>query len=191
MPKRLPAGTAPHASKILATFRRATDDQLAAGVAWYADAHSVALALDPQDVHRAAGVLAALSPRMPWDRNVLLAARTYADGQASGTLGGNCRKAERILNGERWQDVLGGDKVRAFAATIADPTDPDAVVIDRHAFDVAVGRVTDDATRSVLSRKGVYERFAAEYRKVARTVGLSPAQVQAVCWVVWREEKGL
>lgn len=177
----------PTAANIIAIFRKATPAQLAEGLEWYADAHSLAVALDPQNVLRAAGVISALSPKQPWGRNVTLATRTYADGQASGTLGFCVRAANRIMSGESVDDVLRGDKTNAFAHVIADPTDPHAVVVDRHAFDIAVGRVTDDETRNVLSRKGVYAIFADAYREAARVLGYSPSQVQAVTWVVWRE----
>jgi hypothetical protein len=187
MSKRLPPGTAPHAANIINVFRRARPEQLAEGLEWYADAHSLARALSPLDVDRGAGVLAALSPVTPWSRNVTLAARAFADGQASGTLEPNVRKANRILTGEHWRDVLSGNKVRAFAACIADPAGADAVVIDRHAFDVAVGRTTDDAARRVLARVGVYGRFVKAYRRAASVLGYSPSQVQAVAWVVWRD----
>lgn len=177
----------PSAAKILKVYRTATDDQIGRGTTWYADAHSLALALSPDDVRRGAGVIAALSPMMPWDRNVTVAVRAFADGFASGALGNSCKAANRILAGEDFADVLKGDKVRAFAETIADPTGTDAVVIDRHAFDIAVGRTTDDETRRALTRKGVYESFAAAYVKAARTVGVSPSQMQAITWCVHRE----
>ncbi len=184
--KPLPADLEPDPRKIIALFRSATSEELAEGMAWYADAHSIALALDPQSPARAAGTLAALSPRLDWLQNVKLAARTYAEGAASGTLGDNCRKANAILSGAAPEDTLSGPKVRAFYAAIADPTDSNAVVIDRHAFDIAIGHVTSDETRAVLGRKGVYERFADAYRKAARILGVAPSQVQAVTWVAWR-----
>lgn len=177
----------PSTAKILKTYRAATDDQIGRGTSWYADAHSLALALDPKNPRRAAGVIAALSPMMPWERNVTLAVRAYADGAASGALGTSVTAANRILAGEDPEDVLRGPKVRAFFATIADPTGTDAVVVDRHAFDIALGRPTDNDTRRALERKGVYEAFAAAYRRAARTIGVAPSQVQAVTWVVHRE----
>jgi hypothetical protein len=177
----------PSTAKILKVYRAATDDQIGRGTSWYADAHSLALALDPKNPRRAAGVIAALSPLMPWDRNVTSAVRAYADGFASGALPNSVKAANRILRGEDPDEVLGGDKVRAFFATIADPAGAETVVVDRHAFDIAVGKTTDDKTRGMLSRKGVYESFAAAYVRAARTVGIAPSQMQAITWVVHRE----
>ena len=131
---------APTAANIVRTYRKATDDQIGRGASWYADAHTFARALDPTNPRRAAGVLAALSPLMKWDRNMVLAARVYAEGFASGALGNSLRAADAIYAGADPLDVLKGKKVRAFFATINDPTGTDAVVIDRHAFDIAIGR---------------------------------------------------
>jgi hypothetical protein len=186
----------PNMNRIIDIYREATVAELSEGLDWYKDAHAVACRLDPENPRRAAGVLAALSPRENWDRNIMLAARAYEDGQASGSLGANCTKANRILAGEDPLDVLGGSKVRAFFQTIADPMS-DAVVIDRHAFDVALGRVTNDESRQALSRKGVYEAFAKRYvlaaRELSKETGMdiSASQVQAVTWTVWRRLKGL
>jgi hypothetical protein len=185
--KNLTADVRPSVANILRIYRQATDAQIAEGISWYADAHSLALALSPDDVKRGAGVIAALSPRQDWAGNQRLAIRAFADGHASGTLGDQIRKADRIIAGESPDDVLGGDKVRSFYGVIADPTDAHAVVVDRHAFDVAVGRVTDDGTRRWLSKSWAYGIYADAYRRAAKRVGISPSQLQAVVWVVWRE----
>jgi hypothetical protein len=172
---------------ILKVYRAATDDQLRHGVEWYTDAHTFARSLDPANVWRAAGIIAALSPRVQWERNMVLAARVYSEGFASGTLGRNCMAADEIHAGALPLDVLRGPKVRAFCCTIADPTDPYAVVVDRHALSVILGHVaTDTEQKSYLRRKG-YETAAGAYREAALVLGVVPSQVQSVTWCVWRE----
>lgn len=181
---------------VLRIFREATPDQLAEGQSWYAAAWQHAVRLDPANPHRAAGILAALSPRLGWAHNVERAERVYRDGYASGVLFANGRKADRIHAGELPLDVLGGDKVRAFYACIVaagEGQDTDTVCVDRHAHDVVVGRVTDDKVRTVaLSRKGGYQALAAIYvraaKQLTRETGqhVSPSTVQAVTWTVWR-----
>lgn len=173
---------------IVRVYRAADDSQLARGHAWYADAHTFALALDPTNVERAAGILAALSPRVDWDRNMLLASRVYVEGFASGCLTSNARKADAIYAGSTPLDVLGGDKVRAFYGAIVDPM-AGHVVIDRHAFDIALGERTDDAARSLLSRVGAYEFVANLYHEAARVLGVSATALQAITWTVWRESE--
>lgn len=186
----------PNSANIVRVWEQATVQELAEGMDWYRDAHALAVKLSPSDPASAAGVIAALSPMMDWGQNVNLAVRAYRDGQASGALFSNVAKANRILAGERPEDVLGGNKVRAFYGVIADPSS-DAVVVDRHAFDIAVGRVTNNVTRHALGRKGVYESFATAYVRAAKTISkatgmdVSASQVQAVTWTVWRRLKGL
>lgn len=180
----------PSAANIIRVFDLATDAQRADGRTWYAQAHDLTRELDPDDPRRAAGVVAALSPRVNWSHNVTLARRAYANGAASGCLGNSCRAANRILAGEDPLDVLAAPKVRAFFTLIADPTDPDSVCIDRHATDVALGARLDDDTRSKLyplDRRGWYGRFATAYRVAAHLIGATPATVQATTWLAWRQ----
>ena len=186
----------PNSARIVDVFEQASVQELDEGINWYRDANAFAQTLDPENPARAAGVIAALSPMKAWDDNVRLAVRAYEDGRASGSLGANNAKATLILHGADPLEVLGGNKVRNFYASIANPEDPEAVCIDRHAFDIAVGRVTNDQSRTALGRKGVYESFARSYWRAARVIGregyeILPAQLQAVVWVTWRRLKGL
>lgn len=181
----------PTVANVLAVYRAATGSDMREGLSWYLDAHNYARILDPTNPSRAAGVIAAMSPLMGWDLNKIVASKAYLAGNANGFgLGRNCAKANRILNGEAPLDVLGGDKVRSFYATILDPTDASvSPVIDRHAYDIAVGEVTDDKRRATLSRKGRYEEFANVYREAAIISGIGSAQMQAVTWITWRNLK--
>lgn len=179
--------TTPSAATILNTYSRLTSDQIADGMAWYRQAHELAATLDPANVLRAAGVISAFSPITKWSQTERLAKRAYMGGPITGHTPDNNRKVERILAGEDVVVVLNGAKTVNFALVIADPSDPEAVVVDRHAFDIAVGRVTDERTRRILTRKGMYERFADCYREAAKIAGISPSQMQACTWVGWRE----
>jgi hypothetical protein len=179
----------PDALTILRTYWDASPDEMRAGRSWYADARAVAARIGP-DVPTGAGVLAALSPQCSWSENVRLAEQAFRTDKATGHTGDACSKANRIMYGHADPlGALGGSKVRAFYRAIVG--DPDAVVIDRHAFDVAVGRVTDGHARTVLSRVGVYDLFADAYREAAAIVGETPAALQAITWVVWRRQKGI
>jgi hypothetical protein len=163
-------------------------------MSWYPDAQAFAVSLDPLRWHRAAGVIAALSPMNGWTNNKRKAAQLYAQGGNGAGCGlyRNVAKAERIYAGEDAFDVLGGDKVRAFYQTIVEPSSMDVdPVIDRHAFDIAVGQRTNDAARQVLGRKGEYARFADTYREAAHYLAIPPAALQAITWVHWREVNNL
>jgi len=187
----------PSVANVLAVYNGASADNLRWGMAWYPTAHTDALSVNPRGrgvsrIVKAAGVIAALSPMMNWDSNVAQARIAFREGTAMGLgLDNNCVKATRILYGEHPLDVLGGDKVRAFYNTIVDPRGFDVPVIDRHAFDVAVGEVTDEKRRGILGRKGVYNLFGQAYIDAAKATGISASQMQAITWVTWREAKGI
>lgn len=195
-PRNIVYAAKPNSARIMEVYAQATVQELDEGLNWYADANAFAMTLDPQNPNRAAGIIAALSPMKDWKNNVLLAAQTYENGYASNALTANVAKANAIYAGADPLEVLGGNKVRNFYMAIANPEHPDAVCIDRHAFDIAVGRITNDKSRQALSRKGVYEAFGRAYVRAARAIStdgydLTPSQLQAVTWTVWRRLKGL
>lgn len=186
-----------NSARIVDVFNLATEAEIVAGLNWYNEAQELAAKISPKDPKMGAGVIAALSPMMPWDRNMMLAEQAFTDGKASGALFGNVAKANRIMAGENPLDVLGGDKVRNFYLAIAEPATSEAVCIDRHAFDIAVGRVTNNESRAVLKNKGVYESFAKAYVRAAKVASkalgqaVTPSQMQAITWTTWRRLKGL
>jgi hypothetical protein len=185
----------PSTRNVTAAYRLASVDDRVEGRSWYATARAVAESLDPEDPSRAAAVIAVLSPRLSWRKNIEAARDAYA-GRAPRVIGANARKAELILAGADPEDVVSGPKTRAFWRTIADPSDPRAVVVDRHAVSVAVGRNLDDAERGrLLGKVGAYDAVADAYRRAARILSreygtqLSPAEVQATTWLYWRRER--
>jgi hypothetical protein len=174
---------------ILKVYRSATDAQIEQGMTWYNEAHALAVELDADNPLRAAGIIAALSPRVQWSYNVKLARRAFAERgeMVGGGLSGNLAKANAIYHGADVLATLKAPKTMAFAATIADPAEPTLVVVDRHAVSVALGRCSTDADTNALSLQGRYELFADAYRRAAKRAGISPAEMQATTWVVWRQ----
>lgn len=162
--------------------------QMADGITWYDEAKALAADLAPiisQDgggIERAAEVIAALSPRTIWSRNV---AGAYAlmvhDEALPGLLSRNVTLARRIIDGERLDDITKGPKVKAFARAIAGDTD--AVVIDVHMLH-AMG--LDDKT---LGRVGCYDALSDVVRAAAVRRGLEPSHAQSVIWVVARVDR--
>jgi hypothetical protein len=176
------------AANILVTLGRAKPEHYREGIDWYQHAHTLArvlAGLHGISIEQAAGVLAALSPQLSWPRNVAYAEQFLATGDAP-VLGRSKRSAARILQGEPPLSVLQGPKVRAFFANIADPDGTDAVTVDRHAHDVAVGQRFGDARRPLLGRQGGYDLLAAAFRLAAAKVGLQPSAVQAITWLAWK-----
>lgn len=188
----------PTVENVLSIYRRSTAADMAEGMAWYHTAHKWAVDHTHGRTHlvmRNAGIVAALSPMNEWKQNKRKAEEviskrgriTVVKGQPNGIgLGDNVVKAIRIYNGEYPLDVLKGFKVRAFYQTILDPYGDFDPVVDRHAFDIAVGMRTNDKARSALQRKGVYDMFANIYREAARQANIGAAEMQATTWVAWK-----
>lgn len=179
---------------ITSVFRTALDSEREHGKSWYPIARFAAEKLDPEDPDRAAAVIAVLSPRLHWDRNIQAAVDVY-DGRRPGVLRANSDKAFRIVNGEDPDEVVSGPKVRAFWHAIVNPADPRAIVIDRHALDIAAGKVLDDEQRGkLLGRTGSYDSVCQLYVRAAKILSkefgpLTPVEVQATTWVAWRRMK--
>lgn len=171
-------------------YRLATDLDLSEGWEWYASAKAYAATLD-DNVSRAAGIIAALSPCSSWTINKSMAAQWY-EGRRNVHTAPNVAKAQRIWDGEDPMTVLGGPKVRAFYLNIMGIDDKESVTIDRHAMMVCEGRVISDKELATFFNVRNNRRYAEEYRRAASILSkecgmpLSPAQVQAVTWVWWR-----
>ena len=191
----------PRVSNVLAVYDAAHPEAIAFGRSWYHDAHDTARDIGGSRFMRAAGVIAALSPMNVWSNNIAKARLLYAlNGnvvidpvtRANGIgLSNNVEKALAIYNGTDALDVLTAWKTRAFYLSIADPDGDHIPVIDRHAFDIAIGERTNDAARTILNRKGMYVQFANVYRAAAIARNESPAAMQAITWEMWREAIGV
>lgn len=172
---------------VMAAFTMASDDQVRQGREWYPNAHRTAEMLADGDVKVGAGLLAALSPQTAWWLNVELACDAFETGNASRHTGDSCGKANKIMAGIDPVDVLPmARKTGHFYRCILDPTDREAVCIDRHAHDVAVGVVYGSWSRGLSTQKR-YEIIADAYREAAERLGELPMVVQATTWVFWRD----
>lgn len=177
-----------YVANIITVWQRATDDQLTRGRAWYQTANDLATVMSEGNTRAGAGVIAALSPQTAWDHNVNLASDAFENGEARGHMGNALGKAKRIMQGEDPLLVLPIDsKTWNFYRCIVDPDDAEAVVIDRHAHDIAVGEVYGNTERG-LSTKRRYATLALAYRLAGQRLGEIPSTVQAVTWVVWRAD---
>jgi hypothetical protein len=120
------------AARFVALWRAADRAVRTAGVQWYRNARRIC-----RDLARrhgvsescAAGVVAALSPRLGWTYNVLAADLVLARAErVPGVFKASLVKARRILAGGRPLQVLSGPKVRAFYRALKG--DESAAVVD-------------------------------------------------------------
>jgi hypothetical protein len=167
--------------RILATFDQATPSDIEAGATWYDEAHDIAADLAGRhglSLEQSASVIAALSPRTTWARNIAGAVLFIESIEIlPGLIGTNVARARTALV-DGYNGLGQGPKVASFARNIAG--DHESVTVDVWACRVA------DLDETLLSRKGAYQMVADAYRAAARRRGVNPATMQATTWVVAR-----
>ena len=191
---------------IQAIFQLATTTERFDGAAWYPVAHSIALELAERygitECH-AIGVIAALSPRNKWERNVHDAEALIAAFMAAGaeqaqltkvcTFGANKAKAIRILQqfdptADEVRAILSGPKLKEFFSCILGQHSE--VCIDGHAYCIWNGGRTSLKDVPAIGVK-LRREIKADYIKAAESLGITPAAVQAITWVAWRRIHGV
>lgn len=150
---------------------------------WYRESRRTARALARRHhvtLATAAGVIAALSPRIPWANNIRWAEAILRDVDAPvGGYPANALKARRIRLGERPLAVLGGEKVRAFYRAIMG--DSDSAVIDVWMLRVAgVQPPQREGKGQTVSFD--YAALTEALKAAARAVGVPVADFQAIVW---------
>lgn len=169
--------------RISRTFVRATPSDVESGARWYDEAGALASTLAAKNdlsLENVAAVIAALSPRTAWSRNVAGAVALVEQGPTAarrlGCIGRNVDTAHRAKRDGF--AAINGPKTSAFARNIAG--DRESVTVDVWACRVA------DLDENLLGRKGAYDMVADAYRAAARRHGVDPATMQATTWIVAR-----
>ncbi len=209
-------------NNIKAVYQLATAEEIATGKVWYQTAYSAALIIaERHNVSTvvAIGVIAALSPRNRWSRNLIdaenLIEAYVADPESASelkvcTFGANKAKALRILESgnpavELILDILSGPKLREFArciinslsgpklrefATCIYDIQTDEVCVDGHAYCIWNGGRTSLADVAYIGVK-LRAQIKEDYRDAASDLGLTPSALQAITWVAWRRLHGI
>lgn len=143
---------------------------------------------------RVAGIIAALSPQKSWPENIRLAEDFILKGSRKGHTGVMIGKAKAIwalpnheLTPETIVEILNGPKISSFFLNIYQPYQSQAVTIDRHAVDAAMGKVLENKTMTVNQ----YRFFELAYQTAAVKIGIKGSELQAIVWEEWRAQKGL
>jgi hypothetical protein len=182
-------------SNILSVYNKAYPAQHEIGMNWYAKAHR--LARDMSIKHKlksyryAAGILSVLSPATTWERNIIdanvVCATKNEENIVVTTYGQFLAKALAIKNGRDPDTVISkvtGKKTWAFYQCISKPMNNLHVVVDRHALAIPLGALERG---QMLKRVGMYQKISDAYKEAAAEVGILPLQMQAVCWVTYRD----
>mgnify|MGYP001822910179 CR=1 FL=1 len=171
-------------SNILDVYNQASPLDIAEGLRWYHEAKRECQNLARRNritLKQAIGIVAALSPRVNWGRNVI-AAQNLVRGIPGEGFGANKVKAGKILEGADPEDILRGDKVTSFYSNILRPSSSTAVTIDRWAIRVTMGADHWSSKVNTPTPKQ-YLQLGNEYREAAAIVGLKPLELQAITWV--------
>lgn len=190
MPKAREYPVTDYMAAIRSAYERATDAQHAEGLRWYPEAYDIAATIAGRTglpIEVVAAIISALSPRNKWHRNVLDAAM-YAEAAVCGgtmpkacTYGANQRKAWAIATSGDIS-ALRGRKVESFIANIA-RRDYSRVTVDVWAI-----RAATNGAKDAVTSDGEYRAVELAYQAVAAEVGIAPAHLQAIVWVVVRAE---
>ena len=187
---------------IIAVYNLASVVDIQQGQTWYSRAFIFARNLAAQyniDTATIVGVIAALSPRNRWERNMQDAesmVKVYANGGDYEdlmnlkvcTFKTGKDKAARILTDkiadrDELLSTLKGPKLCEFFNCILG--DSEDVCIDGHAYSIWVG---DRITLANVPSIGVKLRknIKADYQEAAKILGVQPHVVQAITWVTWK-----
>lgn len=188
---------------ILAVLKKASKEEIDYWSNWYQHANGhvqeIATQYDvPLEV--AAAVCAVLSPNLGWKMNLMAARRVMDNWMYKGGADGykwhdsipayktNVNKAYQILEtGD--VSIVNGPKVTVFFQSLLDPDKLERdLVLDGHAINVWRGLKTPLKNHK-SPNKNEREAIIHDYRKVADIVGLTPQQVQAVTWFIWKSVK--
>ena len=173
-------------ANFIGLLSRATEADLLAARAWYADARTFAESLQSirpdWSLQVSASVVSAFSPRVTWAHNKAKALQ-YAQGIMPRGLRSHVEAADRCtvegFNGLR------GPKTNAFARAIAG--DDNAVVVDVWMCRAA-GLTKADGTPKDAPTAVEYRAIADAIRTIAATptVCMAPATLQALLWIIVR-----
>lgn len=174
-------------------WRRCTPADIESGSRWYGGAEIIVqgIAAASGDTNETvAAVVAQLSPRTTWDRNVMGAWTLCLTGaQASGIMTANYGRAVSTLDaGRAGQDPIAtikGPKTNSFARNILG--DRTAVTVDAWACRIALDpdwrRGDSGDVERMLGRAGTYDAVANAYRVVAARLGIDATTLQASTWI--------
>ena len=206
---------------IIAMRRKAKRNDVAAGVAWYANAYDACMAIALRydvPVHIVVGVVAALSPNNRWNTNLVngeAIVRAFLDGDGMDSVS-VCtyttmkRKAWSILEAmpmryksanadadnklyDEVKPILNGKKIVCFYENIMGD---DTCTIDGHARNIAYNErvnLTDNRTNIGIKE---YANLQEAYRQAAKRCKvdgrqMKPYELQAITWVTWRKLHGI
>lgn len=181
--------------RLLRVIDHATDDERLAARFFYPEARRFVgwlAGVGGLSISRAAGVVAALSPRNGWEANqtdaVALVTGSEVRSSGWGAMPRDVGYAREIIDGRRApEDVLRGPKVSAFWRYLVEPdVDHDTVPVDRHVGRALHGHEMTEAELTKILANGGFRRGVELVQEAARLAGCRPIMVANLAWYVMR-----
>lgn len=172
--------------QLLDHLANTNEEHLHDGINWYRKANAICVKLSLKHdlpLYKVVGILAALSPRNKWERNIIDTESIIIHGINASvcTFNANKEKAVKILNcGDEHKvfRLLNGRKVQSFYTNILRCNEPNKVTVDIWAMrSVGLNRAPN---------KGLYDAVEEAYRLLGDLMGIKPHEAQAVIWGVVR-----
>jgi hypothetical protein len=169
--------------RVYRALESASDQDIAAGLAWYPQARSVALRgaqAYGTTLDRAAIALAHLSPRQQWVMNVRAFERLMiGDGARESGILTECYLRARLalVAPDPWGTFgARANKTRSFALNITG--DMNAVTVDTW-----ISRVLGIPDEAPFRQPRTYRAAESTYQVCAKRAALAPAELQAITWI--------
>ena len=187
------------ANNIKRWHKRASPENIEAGMTWYDDAmrFSRKLAREYKVTRRtAAGVISALSPNNQWKRNKFDAEQLISYYREGGTDWVNVKICTYKKNRERaWNILTEGEhitkdtpKIHSFAMNVGNKS-PDHVTIDKWHMRASLARPRDGITLTQENpTKLQYKRLEKITLEIARMHKLKGYELQAIIWLTIKEK---
>ena len=167
-------------------YLQANSEHIHTGMTWYYNAHNICKRIakyTKTDLYKVVGVMAALSPRNKWHRNISDCVDVIRKGKKATvcTFNANKNKALKILAAKDQKEVytlLNGRKVQSFYNNILKPYKCDTVTVDVWAMrSVGLDRAPN---------KTLYNEVESSYKTLAALKGIKAHELQAILWGVIR-----
>jgi hypothetical protein len=175
------------AARCRAIFDCASADDVRRGRKWYRSVRQICRGLAVEygrPFKVVAAVVAVLSPRLRWSKNLPAAIAILAGEDTFDPLPDNVDKAYRILDGEDVWSVLGGNKVSRFYLNIIGHEEVATLDIWMLRGMLGDDSLGDDDYKAITDK--VYRTLEQVLVAEAARTGLTVAEYQAVLWVVVR-----
>lgn len=168
-------------ANLRSVYRRGTDSQIHAGLNWYREEQTDVATLAEQYGHtpeQVAAAMAHMSPKTPWARNKVMCRELLETGSTRG-MSGNIARAKSALESDTPIDDMRGPKTTSFAKNLVGRYE--TVTVDVWAYRAA-------CPSGDVEKMGIreYRLIESAYVATAKHFGISPAQFQAIIWVIVR-----